>query len=82
MMMKFRKVAKVETFVDTEGNEYFFYNGKHFLNEFMRCHDNPWIQDVYPEWLDGVETENYYDPLAIRYDTRSDRIFVYESEVA
>lgn len=80
--IRFKKVSKVETEMDTEGNEYFYFNGKHYLKDFIRCHNNPWISDVFPEWLDAVEIENYYNPMGIRYDSRSEMVIVYESEVA
>ncbi len=44
---------------------FWFYNRRYFLNDFIRVHNNPWISDNFPEFLCGMEPENYTNPIFI-----------------
>ena len=57
---------------------FWYGNKRHFLSDFIRCHDNPWASGRFPEYIHGYEAEEYYHPLFIHLyeDTAVD---VYES---
>ena len=52
-------------------------NRRYYLNDFLRTHNNPWIGGDFPEYIHGVETENYYNPIYIEL-IGSDAVNVYE----
>ena len=49
------------------GHPYFNYHGRRVrMDHVIRTHNNPWISDVYPEYIHGYEAENYFDPFYIQ----------------
>ena len=57
----------------------FEFRGKVYLiSDFLRCHENPWISDVFPEYIHGIETDAYYNPLYIGMNEGCDAVDVYE----
>ena len=41
------------------------YNKRYYLDDFMRTHDNPWIVSDFPDYIHGIESDNYYRPIYI-----------------
>ena len=48
---------------------FWWRNRRHYLEDFTRVHNNPWIGttmcDMYPDYIHGMESENYFNPLFI-----------------
>ena len=45
---------------------FWWNNHRNFLDNFIRCHNNPWIGPVeYPEHIHAYEADTYHDPLFI-----------------
>lgn len=44
---------------------FWWWNKRYFLEDFTRCHNNPCIDDTFPEYISGFETDAYYSPLFI-----------------
>ena len=49
---------------------FWFYNKRYYLSDFIRVHDNPWMTfggalDEWPEYIHGVQSDEYYHPLFI-----------------
>lgn len=40
-------------------------NRRYYLSDFLRTHNNPWVGGDFPEYIHGVETEEYYNPIYI-----------------
>ena len=69
--------------------DYFIYHGKKYaLNQFMRLGSN-FIPEVYQfeengktQFLSGVDSENYYNPLLIEVDEYGESVRIYEEIAA
>ena len=47
-------------------HESFWWNNhRYYIEDFIRCHNNPWFCSDAPEYIHGVESENYYNPIYI-----------------
>ena len=45
---------------------FWWNNRRYFLDDFTRCHNNPWLgYTEYPEHIHAFESDNYHDPLFI-----------------
>ena len=44
---------------------FWFENSRHYLNDFMRTHNNPWCCGDFPEYIHGYDSTEYYKPLMI-----------------
>lgn len=74
-MERYRKLNKepvsIETVIDEHDEKrdfepsFWFNNSRHYLSEFMRVHNNPWIFDDFPENIHGMESNEYFNPLFI-----------------
>lgn len=59
----------IEYFEDTEDESLairpgFVWNDcRYYLDQFMRCHNNPWILDTFPEHIHAMQCDQYYEPL-------------------
>ena len=43
---------------------FWWNNRRYFLDNFTRCHNNPWLgYTEYPEHIHAFESDNYHDPL-------------------
>ena len=56
--------------VDVELNSdpvlgFVFNDQTYLLSDFVRTHDNPWISDIYPEYIHAFEAGNTVNPLYI-----------------
>lgn len=61
------------------GNPYFNFKGKKYmLDNFVRCHNNPWVLDTYPEYIHGYDPTEYYNPLFIEISKDGEAVKVYE----
>lgn len=58
---------------------FWFYNRRYFLKDFIHVHNNPWIYDSFPEFIHGMETDNYYRPLFIEI-LNNESLNVYEEK--
>ena len=46
----------------------FVWNGcRYYLDQFMRCHDNPCILDTFPDYIHAMLYEQYYNPLFLEF---------------
>lgn len=60
----------------------FIWDGnRYFINDFTRIHNNPWIGGTWPDYIHGVETNNYYNPLFIEI-VSSDCLNIYQETSA
>ena len=76
--MKFHKIGTRTLREDQEGNTFFFINSmKIHISDFIRCHNNPWVDDVYPEYIHAISTD-FQLPYAISLDTWGETVKVYE----
>lgn len=63
--------VKIETVLDEHNEErdfepsFWWNNRRYYLDDFIRCHDNPWTGGDFPEHIHGYEAENYFNPLYI-----------------
>ena len=56
----------------------FMWRGqRHYTSDFVRCHNNPYISDVFPEYIHGYEVESYYGALFVEI-VSSEEVNVYE----
>lgn len=60
---------------------FWWNNRRYYLDDFLRCHNNPWVSDNFPEYIHGYEANEYYHPLFIEIADSGDCLNVYE-EVA
>ena len=45
---------------------FWWYNRRYYLDDFIRCHNNPWYPGYgIPDHIHGVEADNYRSPLFI-----------------
>lgn len=72
--------------VDEDGNAdvvpAFWFDGEwHPINGFVRCHNTPWVQDVFPEFIHGYEVDCFFNPLYIELvDDCSVNVYRYSEE--
>lgn len=61
------------------GKPYFQHNGKRYrLDDFIRCHDNPWIGNGnFPSYIHGYYAHEYYNPIFIEISPRGDAVKIY-----
>ena len=61
------------------GKPYFKHKGKrYYLDDFIRCHDNPWIgTSHYPSYIHGYYAREYYHPMYIEIERRGEAVKVY-----
>ena len=65
----------METFLSRQREEpcyktwFWWDREKHYIDEFVRVHGNPWLgttlYDDFPEYIHGMEANEYYHPLFI-----------------
>lgn len=60
---------------------FWYGNERHYLDDFVRTHDNPWVGGDWgwPDHIHGYEADNYYNPLFIEVVDGGDAVNVYES---
>lgn len=60
---------------------FWFENKRHFLDNFLRTHNNPWggISDC-PDYIHGYEADNYWNPIFIEIANSGDAVRVYRAE--
>jgi hypothetical protein len=49
-------------------HESFWWNNRrYYIEDFMRVHNNIWFPqgEEYPDYIHGIETDNYYNPIFI-----------------
>ena len=44
---------------------FWYDNHRFYLDNFIRTHNNPWMSGDFPEYIHGVEADEYYNPLFI-----------------
>ncbi len=74
-MFEFRKLnddpIEIECVEDEheEANDFkpsfWFENSRHFLEDFVRTHNNPWVGGDWPDHIHAYEAEQYFHPLFI-----------------
>ena len=57
---------------------FWWNNRRYYLDDFLRCHNNPWVSDNFPEYIHGYEVNEYYRPLFIEIADSGDCLNVYE----
>ena len=63
----------IEYFEDTEDESLtirpgFVWNDcRYYLDQFVRCHDNPWVLDTFPEHIHAMQYDQYYEPLFLEF---------------
>lgn len=56
----------------------FWYNNRrYFLENFIRCHNNPWGGMNVPDYIHGYESGEYYRPLFIELSNDGEMVKVY-----
>ena len=77
----------IETVEDEHDEEkdyapsFWWWNRRYYLEDFIRVHNNPWVYDDFPEYIHGMEADEYYKPLFIEIVDDS-TVNVYLSEIA
>lgn len=80
--MRFRRIRLVKINTDSNGNDFFYFDGQRkYLSDFIRCHNNPWISDIYPPYIQAIEADNYVNPICLNFKD-DEKILVYMAEVA
>ena len=62
---------------------FMFEGERHWLQDFVRTHNNPWLGDDsdYPDYIHAVDIVNYYNKMAIELvDGRGDEVNVYRMD--
>lgn len=60
---------------------FWFENRRYFLNDFVRCHNNPFIGCAdFPEYIHAYEANEYYNPLFIELDDSGECVNVYREK--
>lgn len=48
---------------------FWWWGRRYYLEDFIRVHNNPWVgsalYDEFPEYIHGMEADNYHNPLFI-----------------
>jgi hypothetical protein len=42
---------------------FWWNNRRYYLDQFVRCHNNPWILDTFPKHIHAMQYDQYYEPL-------------------
>ena len=59
---------------------FWWNNRRYFIQDFIRCHNNPWIGPVdYPEHIHAYEADQYVNPLFIEL-VDQEHINIYEEK--
>lgn len=62
---------------------FWFRNRRHYLDDYVRTHNNPWIGCAeFPDYIHGMESEVYVKPLFIEIVDNGDAVNVYEEIAA
>lgn len=62
---------------------FWFGNRRHYLDDYIRTHNNPWIGTPdFPEYIHGMEADVYVKPLFIEILDSGDAVNVYEEIAA
>ena len=56
---------------------FWWCNRRYFLDDFTRCHDNPFVSGTYPDYIHAYELDNYVHPLFISTPDNS-HVDIYE----
>lgn len=60
---------------------FWWNNRRYFLQDFIRCHNNPWIGSVeFPEYIHAYEADQYVNPLSIEL-IGDEHINIYEEHI-
>lgn len=60
---------------------FWWNNRRYFLQDFIRCHNNPWIGSVeFPEYIHAYEADQYVNPLFIEL-IGDEHINIYEEHI-
>ena len=58
---------------------FWYWNRRYFLEDFVRVHNNPWIRcSEFPDYIHGMESDQYVNPLFIEISEAGDAVRVYE----
>lgn len=53
--MEFKKLGSYKVYFNSKGDIYFNYKGRrYYLEDAVRCHNNGWLSDIYPEFIHGI----------------------------
>lgn len=70
------------TYVDSEEGDFvpaFDWNGEtYYLDDFIRCHNNPWGEIDCPDYIHAYDSTNYYNPIFIGVDDSGEYVDIYE----
>lgn len=56
---------------------FWFENSRHFLDDYVRVHNNPWIGGEWPEFIHGMEGSVYFRTLFIELVDGDSAVNVY-----
>ena len=42
---------------------FWYWNRRYYLSDFTQLHNNPWINDDYPEHIHAIQADEYRSPL-------------------
>lgn len=69
----------LKIYYTVDDKPYFNYHGRRIhMDAIVRTHNNPWVSDIYPEYIHGFEADEYYDPLYIRVNDDGTAVKVYK----
>ena len=55
---------------------FWFENRRHFMDDFVRAHNNPWVCGEWPEFIHGMEVGVYHNPLFVEIVNGGDAVNV------
>lgn len=56
---------------------FLFENQRHYICDYVRVHNNPWVGGEWPEYIHGMEEGVYYDPIYIEIINAGEAVNVY-----
>ncbi len=61
------------------GKPFFYHKGKRISMKFVvRTHHNPWIGDVFPDYIHGYYALDYFNPLFVQINGTGEAVKVYK----
>lgn len=59
---------------------FWFENRCHYIHDYVKVHNNPWIRGEWPEFIHGIEGDVYYKPLLIEVVDGGAAVNVYQEK--
>ena len=75
--MKTQYAGSSPIFYDEDGDAYFVWGQfEYMLKTVIRAHDNPWISDIYPTYIDGIFDIGFLT-MGVKVDVDGEEVKLY-----